>query len=205
MTVKTADCLSVILYYLENDILLAANVHAGWRGYSSGILGKSIDEIVKAASYFSLKPENVIKSLNALICPSIFGPSYECSYDVSHALEKHGEDIKGRIRQPQLFEKFYQRLCNLSGNFQESRKISGEKVFPDLQLLALLELNSFGIPIESIEIVRENTYSHPFFYSHRQNCHENNNEGSALRHFTNFFIPRLQNVSLPNIFNRVKS
>ena len=205
MTVKTADCLSVVLYYLENDVLLAANVHAGWRGYSSGILGISLDEIVRAASYFSLKAEDVLKYLNVLICPAIFAINYECSYDVLDALEKHGDSIKARIRQPQIFDKFYRRLCNLSEDFQEAKKITEGKVYPDLQLLAMIELNNFGIPMESIEIIRENTYYHPFFYSHRQNSLEGNLKRSTCRHFTNFFIPRLQNVSLPNIFNRVKS
>ena len=205
MTVKTADCLSVVLYYLEDDVLLASNVHAGWRGYSSGILGASLDEMIKAASYFSLSREDILKSLNVLICPAIFAVSYECSIDVLRALENHGEGLRDRVKKPQLFEKFFRKLCHVSENFSHSKQLPEGKIFPDLQLLAMLELNCLGVPLESIEIIRENTYSHPFFYSHRQDCRENTQRGPSFRHFTNFFLPRLQNVSLPNVFNHVKS
>lgn len=71
--VRTADCLPVLLY--ARDIQAVGAVHAGWRGTLSGIVGKTVDELVKAGS----KPENII----VRFAPAICGECYEVSQDLA--------------------------------------------------------------------------------------------------------------------------
>ena len=72
--ILTADCVPIILYDKENQIL--ALVHAGWRGAAANLVTKTITVLYDK---FDTKPEN----LYATIGPSISMKNYEVGDEVA--------------------------------------------------------------------------------------------------------------------------
>ena len=64
LLIKTADCQAVILYDHAKNVI--GNVHSGWRGSISNIIGSTIS---KMETEYGSKPEDIV----AGICPSL-GP-----------------------------------------------------------------------------------------------------------------------------------
>lgn len=62
-----ADCLPVIIYDSKKEVL--GLVHAGWRGLDGGIIGKTIDEMVKV---YEISPQDLVVGIG----PSIHKNSY---------------------------------------------------------------------------------------------------------------------------------
>ncbi len=74
LTVLTADCVPVLLYDKEKEIVAA--VHAGWKGTESKIVTKTVEKMVKVYGSY---PEDII----AGIAPSIGRCCYEVGEDVA--------------------------------------------------------------------------------------------------------------------------
>jgi copper oxidase (laccase) domain-containing protein len=158
MSINTADCLSVGMVCEKEGKVFASLVHAGWRGFTSNILGRALQLAQEA--FNPLSPSDIY----VFIAPSIFGSSYECGLDVYEALE----GLKKEVIQNYPFFTTYEPL------FQESlvgpKNPSSQKIHPDLQMLAVFQLLSYGLPPQNLTLLRENTYGHPFFASYRQAC-----------------------------------
>ena len=77
--VKTADCVPVLIGDRAKGVYAA--VHAGWRGTSLSIVGKTIR---KMNEIYDCRPENLI----AAIGPSAMCRSYEIGQDVMDAFER---------------------------------------------------------------------------------------------------------------------
>lgn len=67
MSVLTADCLPILIYASDLDVISA--IHAGWRGAFSGIINKFIEQILQQGA----KAKNIYIAL----MPSICQASYE--------------------------------------------------------------------------------------------------------------------------------
>lgn len=76
IAVRTADCVPILLYDLENNVIAA--VHSGWRGTVLKIVQKVI---IKKKEVFYTKPE----SIKAVIGPSIGPESFFVHEDVREA------------------------------------------------------------------------------------------------------------------------
>lgn len=77
--IKTADCLPVLIFDPENNIIGA--VHAGWRGTAKGILKKTI---IKMNEIYGCNPENLLIAMG----PCIKGCCYEVGEEVLEALKR---------------------------------------------------------------------------------------------------------------------
>lgn len=65
--------------------------------------------------------------------------------------------------------------------------------FSDLQLLAALECVVSGVKQGNIEILRENTYSHPALFSFREATHTKSDK--SLRQWTHLRFPVIKKES----------
>lgn len=190
----TADCLPIVLYYENEDHVMGAVVHAGWRGFCAGILQNSLDVLIQEAQQLNIGQSCFLNSLQVLIGPAIFGTSYECGLDVKSALLAHKNTLNPSN---ELVQKLYPVLMDVgaipafagmtdhpgmtTNALSSSRKrgssplsssrMRGSKIdtsFPDLQLLAAIDCQAHGLPNKNIAIWRENTYTHPHLYSYRR-------------------------------------
>lgn len=88
LCIFTADCVPVFLYDRVKDAV--ALCHAGWRGIVSGIIGNTIDTMVKA---YGTKPSDLI----AAIGPSIGPCCFNVGYDVVKTFKNVFGDLNGII------------------------------------------------------------------------------------------------------------
>lgn len=77
--VKTADCVPLLMYDLENNVIAA--VHSGWKGTVQKIAVKTIK---KMAEVYKSKPQNILIAIG----PSICGKCYSVGEDVIKELKK---------------------------------------------------------------------------------------------------------------------
>lgn len=164
LLMKTADCLALAYTYTSPTHYIFALVHAGWRGLTQGIISGGVARIQGFVENLGETFEP--RQLSVYLAPAIFGASYECQEDVLHALVQHRENLG-------LSERDYQ-LYALLWNTEWSEETQVQRCFPDLQLLAALELRHRGV--EDISILRENTYTHPEWASFRRACHTGGNQ-----------------------------
>ncbi len=198
---RTADCLAVVFSFENKEYFAGAISHAGWRGYSSGILQNTIEKLKNETKLVGITASELLTGLKVHIAPAIFGVSYECGQEVNEALLKHGKNLFSEHSGQSQFHDLYLKLINLNQDpelslvinellikNQQSIYVPG-KIFPDLQLLAALECFLSGIPHENIEILRENTYSHPALFSFREASHKKSN--SSHRQWTHLSFPSI--------------
>lgn len=72
VSVKTADCVPILLY--EADSGEAVAVHAGWRGTRAAIVRRAVESLVSRGG----RPERILAAIGPAIGP--------CCYEVSHEL-----------------------------------------------------------------------------------------------------------------------
>ncbi|KAB8029079.1 laccase domain-containing protein [Fluviispira multicolorata] len=193
--IRTADCLAVAICFENDKYFIGSLSHAGWKGLSSGILQNTLDKIKQEALQVGVKEAEFVQNLHVHIAPAIFGVSYECGSDVHDALLKHRENLFSQYQQATFYNSIYSDLINinqdkiLSGIIEKGnqKKIADNKIFPDLQLLAALECIISGISEQNIEILRENTYSHPVLFSFREATHKKTDKN--LRQWTHLRFP----------------
>ncbi|BBH52045.1 laccase domain-containing protein [Fluviispira sanaruensis] len=201
LAIRTADCLAVAFSFEDKYCFIGALAHAGWRGLSSGILQNTLDKIIQEALRLGYAEQDFLQNLHIHIAPAIFAVSYECGEDVLQALTQHKDLLLQKYQNQDSFEDLYLELIDLKkeNSFKsliESKHISLAtpnsnvvKIFPDLQLLAALECVISGIPERNIEILRENTYSHPVLFSFREATHKKTDK--SFRQWTHLRLPLL--------------
>lgn len=78
IAVRTADCIPILIGCFETGA--AAAVHAGWRGLVAGVVGNSVDALIRCGTRAG--------SLIACIGPSISAQCFEVSEEVAAQLER---------------------------------------------------------------------------------------------------------------------
>jgi len=167
LAISTADCLAVALASQPSgtDFVAFALVHAGWRGYSGGILQSAVHRLVQSAAEAGVSAAALLAAFEVAISPAIFGRSYECGPEVLDALEEHfaehvvaGSDFAHRRDVAHV----YQDCLRV-----HPRSAPG-KVHPDLQLLAICDLYALGLTPANMQVARVNTYGHSELPSFRE-------------------------------------
>lgn len=198
LAICTADCLPVAFYYKSSDYFIGALAHAGWRGFASGVLQNTLSLLVEEAGLCGLERNSFLKDLHVFVAPAIFGVTYECGSDVGAALASHKRQIQAAHGTVQGYSQLYDFCCDIRQDKTLSSQIDlhlqsrglehrGDSIFPDLQLLCALECVMSEVRPENIELLRENTYGHPFFYSFRESIH--GGTPSGLRQWTHLRLP----------------
>jgi hypothetical protein len=137
MTVSTADCLPVVL--IDPDRLVAAALHAGWRGTVLNISGKAVERMKRL---YGSDPSSIRAGMGPCIG--------RCCFEV-------GEDVWKPIEDGYSFghQVIYGR--------------TGDKARVDLADLNRLQLIEAGLSPDKISRVDLCTFCHPdFFYSYRR-------------------------------------
>ncbi|WP_186645456.1 laccase domain-containing protein [Fluviispira vulneris] len=199
LAIRTADCLAVAFCFEDKNCFIGALAHAGWRGLSSGILQNTFDKIMQEALRLGYKVQDFLQNLHIHIAPAIFAVSYECGEDVLQALMQHKDLLLQKYQNQDSLndlylelidfkkDKSFKSLIETKHNSLTSINSNTVKIFPDLQLLAALECVISGIPERNIEILRENTYSHPVLFSFREATHKKTDK--SLRQWTHLRLP----------------
>ena len=128
LAVKTADCLPILLASTKTRFALA--LHAGWRGFSAGILKNAL----AVARQFG-QPESLI----ACIGPAISLPAFEV-----------GRDVVDQITAPE---------AGLSSDTWPIAVAKGknDRWHVDLQVAAAIHLYLAGVSSSNIEVMRSCT------------------------------------------------
>lgn len=128
IAIKTADCLPILV--ASRDKSLAMAIHAGWRGFTSGIITRAID----VTDRFTQR-----HSLVVCIGPSISQEAFEVGRDV--------------------LDRFINGTCALPSTIWPLAVGKGktDRWHIDLQLAAVLQLLLAGIKPECIEVIRSCT------------------------------------------------
>ncbi len=89
LTVLTADCVPVLLYDQEKEVVAA--IHAGWKGTEAKIVAKTVEKMMEV---FDSDPKDII----AGIAPSIGRCCYEVGEDVAKHFfnEPRSFDVQGK-------------------------------------------------------------------------------------------------------------
>lgn len=148
----TADCIPVLIF--DSKRSTCAAIHAGWRGVASRIIGKTIQELIKAGS----KPAE----LKIYIGPHIRQASFEI-----------GNDVKDMI---------LSSLPSLTGNekLKYFKPQSTDKVLLNLNLVAREQIISQRIPLENIWDIQRDTVSSNDFHSYRRDRNESGRQISFI-------------------------
>lgn len=136
----TADCIPVLIYNSVSKEIAA--VHAGWRGVENEITLKTLQKM-KGLSH----PENFL----IFVGPHIHQQSFICGADVKDRLTMGMEDLAIPYPEQDL----------QTGIIQEKYKVH-------LLGILLKQLDSVGIPSESIFTLYIDTFADPRFHSHRR-------------------------------------
>lgn len=146
--IVTADCLPILI--AANDRSLVACIHAGWRGFFSGIVSKSFIALIRERD---LRPSDFIFAIG----PSVSAKNYEV-----------GADLLAQLSKAKLSLTASERELAVS-RFEQ-------KYFFDLKYLAYLELKCLGVPSSSIDLSPTCTFSQLEWASYRRdgkNCGRN--------------------------------
>lgn len=156
--VQTADCLPVL--FASHDGKEVAAIHAGWRGLEKGILKKTIDKFAE----FHVPASNLVVAI---------GPGIgQCCYEVDMTTAQSFESAWGHLWGPQKPWRHEARAPHGKSGKPEA-KSNGNNLWIDLDRIATLQLESFGVPRPQIEDVGGCTYcAIPGFASYRRACHE---------------------------------
>ena len=139
ISVKTADCIPVLLA-VPGEI--AAAIHAGWRGLTSGIIEETLLKIAEA----KVDPKKVY----AAVGPTISRERFEVGPDVVDALLTPASGLSTE-----------QAAFALS-------KGRGDRWHLDLAVSAALALANAGVPPEQISIVQACTFANTGWHSFRR-------------------------------------
>lgn len=131
--VSTADCVPVIIYNEERNIIAA--IHAGWRGTLGEICKKAVSIICKT---YGVKAEE----LHAVIGPSISLDAFEVGQEVYDAFESSG--------------KFPMNSISRLYPSKEGR----EKWHIDLWAANFITLEKVGLMLKNIQVAGICTYAH---------------------------------------------
>lgn len=165
--IRTADCLTWLGVWQTPEKLLITGAHLGWRSFAAGLHFRLIDAIrtlCPSAASFS-------RTLSHGSChyfgPTVFGSEYPCRMDdVGQKLKDL--EVKRSHREaavPLPNEAF--GLATFGPLLRPHASAKGEKCFPDLQLLCLLDLIREGIPVDHVLLHRVNTATSSVYPSHR--------------------------------------
>lgn len=102
ISILTADCVPILLY--DKEINIIAAVHAGWKGTSMSILSKTIKKMIDE---FNSNPKNIIAAFGPSISPSV----YEIGIDVYEIFKNEFEYIE-KITSPIKKDKYLLDLWN---------------------------------------------------------------------------------------------
>lgn len=145
--VKTADCIPVLLWDEENNVVSA--VHAGWKGTRKRIVEANIDFLCEK---YGINPAN----LKAVIGPGIGPESFEIGDEVYAEFEQYGFDMKAIAK----------RYPN-----SKPTPTQPEKWHIDLWECNKLQLISKGVKEENIFVSGIDTFlNFNRFHSARKNC-----------------------------------
>jgi len=132
-----ADC--VPLLFLDPVAKVVANAHAGWRGTSFDMVGKTLRELFYE---FGCEYQNILVGIG----PAISGAHYEVGADVVDQLLEYLPAAEDHIV-----------------------PVSDGKWTVDLVAINYARLLEMGIPAANIEVANLCTYSNPeLFFSHRR-------------------------------------
>ncbi len=140
LVVITADCVPAFFFDPKNKLI--AGAHAGWRGVSSKIIPKTIEQMVKQGS----NPAD----LQIFIGPHIQQPSFEIGSDVRDQILTSLGPLSPEERQ-EYFD-----------------RISGDKVLLDLHKVVQTQLMQSGVVPENIHSLFIDTVKDARFHSHRR-------------------------------------
>ncbi len=139
LTIRTADCLPILFYDNEKEIIGA--IHSGWKGTSKRITYKVLKETI---NLFNLNPSSLIVLLGPCICERC----YDVGEDVKKAFENHKE----------------WKNLNFLTYSQKDKKYK-----LDLRKANLIQICEAGIKDENIFSINLCTKCNPdLFYSHRR-------------------------------------
>ncbi len=199
--INTADCLAVaITSETAEGIESASCFHAGWRGYTGGIQQDALQKMWALAEPSGLQKKDWLQTLQVSIGPAIFGRNYPCGADVWEALNTH---VNLRLRPLEGWsteiEHVYGCAVGRSLSGPNSTLSEQEKIFPDLQALMVLELIAFGLGLDQLSVLREDTFSSSWWPSHRRAMAEGlTKAGRLVTHLCPPACPQVQNrVSNP--------
>ncbi len=170
LSIRTADCLPVVLVAHVGEVTFGALVHAGWRGFAQGIHLHALELLVQQAELRGIKQGDFLPLVKLFLGPAIFGASYECGEDVASALQSHYAKRIAPLATIQNAIELYRQCSNVAlsnvspvsaGSFRVDR------VHPDLQLLACVDLASAGVLPSKMLVLRENTWGSPILHSYR--------------------------------------
>lgn len=175
LAIATADCLAVaVTSEVNGRIQQATCFHAGWRGYCGGIQQvalnwmknqRSLPQTSQNLELSDQRDSDWPKNLHVTIGPAIAGCSYPCGPDVEAALTEH---LIQRLRPHSGWTSEHDFLFASAVHANEDPSRESDKIFPDLQVLMVLELSALGVPLEQISILREDTFSSRWWPSHRR-------------------------------------
>jgi YfiH family protein len=158
ISVKTADCLPVLIADTRGDLVAA--VHCGWRGLAQGIL----DETIAVLEREGAGPGNLVIAIG----PAIHQCCYEVGVEVTSALDREWNHL-WRDREPP-----WATVQPNSRAASRSRAVGRTNgVWLDTVGLARMQLESCGVAGSRVEVVGSCTYCGPdAFASYRRNVHE---------------------------------
>ncbi len=135
--VLTADCLPILIWSEQQKVIAA--VHVGWRGAANGIIGKTVETIIKQFNCST-------SELKAAIGPGIGAHSYEVDRPIRDSFRK-GTGFWNEIAKETSL-----------GHWQI-----------DLSLSSRLQLEQLGLSPQNIDVATECTCCHPeILFSHRR-------------------------------------
>jgi copper oxidase (laccase) domain-containing protein len=175
--IRTADCLPVVLAARVGGEVWCAAVHAGWRGFCLGIHYHALRELSEAAERGGVARNELLRHLDVLVGPAIFGRTYECGSDVALALEDHWREWVQPLPAAAPVAAAYRACCDVTRaevSASEAGTVGSAataRIFPDFQLLMCCDLVAAGVEQGRIRVVRENTYESEFLFSYRRATH----------------------------------
>lgn len=140
LAVITADCVPAFFYDPKNKLI--AGAHAGWRGVSSKIIPKTVEQLVKQGA----NPAE----LQVFIGPHIQKPSFEIGSDVRDQILTSLGPLSPDERQ-EYFD-----------------RISGDKLLLDLHKVVKTQLVQSGVSLENTHSLFIDTMKDARFHSHRR-------------------------------------
>jgi copper oxidase (laccase) domain-containing protein len=194
--IATADCLAVaVTSETASDITAASCFHAGWRGYSAGIQQNALSQMWAKAEQSGMEKEAWLRSLRVTVGPAISGQSYPCGKDVLEALQMH---IEHKLRPLAGWTDECERLFASAVSCPQASSVDDlpetEKIYPDLQSLMVLELYAYGLALDQLAIVREDTFSSTWWPSHRRAMAQGlEKAGRLVTHLCPPACPQVQN------------
>jgi YfiH family protein len=148
VAIKTADCLPILL--ATKDGHWVAAIHSGWRGFTKGIIGKTVEAAMIA---------NPDRELIAVVGPSISRERFEVG--------------------PEVIEALNSQECGLStsGVHLATAKGNLDRWHVDLGLAAACQLLEIGVQPANIEVLQSCTFMETIGQHHR--WHSYRRDGKA--------------------------